>query len=76
MISSNYGTAGPGTAALSQMRQQLYAKLDANADGGIDETEFVAGATSGSSSASTWSRRRPSPSAGMVSRCCAGSMRR
>ncbi|MBK8159018.1 MAG: EF-hand domain-containing protein [Rhodospirillaceae bacterium] len=51
MISSNYGTAGPGTAALSQMRQQLYAKLDANEDGGIDETEFVAGATAGSSSA-------------------------
>nr|WP_298687302.1 EF-hand domain-containing protein [uncultured Dongia sp.] len=51
MISSTYGTAGPSSAALSQMRQQLFTKLDADEDGGISETEFVTGATSGSATA-------------------------
>lgn len=53
MISTSYGTTGPNAAALSQMRQQLFTKLDANEDGGIDETEFVSSATSGSSTVSS-----------------------
>ena len=38
------GLAGPSQAQLSQLRQQLFQKLDANSDGGIDETEFLDGA--------------------------------
>jgi len=44
MISSSYSTAGPSSAALSQMRQQLFAKLDADQDGGVDKAEFLKGA--------------------------------
>lgn len=44
MISTSYSTAGPNAAALSQMRQQLFSKLDGNEDGGIDKAEFLSGA--------------------------------
>ena len=44
MISTSYSTAGPSSAALSQMRQQMFAKLDANEDGGVDKAEFLSGA--------------------------------
>jgi Ca2+-binding EF-hand superfamily protein len=44
MISTSYGTAGSSTAALSQMRQQLFAKLDTDESGGIDKAEFLKGA--------------------------------
>jgi Ca2+-binding EF-hand superfamily protein len=44
MISTSYGAAGSSTAALSQMRQQLFAKLDTDESGGIDKAEFLKGA--------------------------------
>jgi Ca2+-binding EF-hand superfamily protein len=44
MISTSYGAAGSNTAALSQMRQQLFAKIDTDEDGGIDKAEFLKGA--------------------------------
>ncbi|WP_374306826.1 EF-hand domain-containing protein [Dongia sp.] len=44
MISTSYSTAGPSSAALSQMRQQMFAKLDANEDSGVDKAEFLSGA--------------------------------
>ncbi|MBI2255551.1 MAG: EF-hand domain-containing protein [Proteobacteria bacterium] len=44
MISTSYGAAGSSTAALSQMRQQLFAKIDTDKDGGIDKAEFLKGA--------------------------------
>ncbi len=44
MISSNYGAAGSSSAALSQIRQQIFAKLDTDSSGGVDETEFLTGA--------------------------------
>ncbi|WP_374653745.1 EF-hand domain-containing protein [Dongia sp.] len=53
MISTNYGAAGPSAAALSQMRQQLFAKLDANEDGGVDQAEFLSGAGVSESSTDT-----------------------
>ncbi len=52
MISTSYGSAGLSTISLTQSRQQLFGKLDANSDGGIDETEFVNGAKAGDSSTS------------------------
>jgi len=53
MISTSYGSAGLSTISLTQQRQQLFDKLDANADGGLDETEFLNGAKAGDSSTST-----------------------
>ncbi len=34
----------PSTAQLSQMREKMFSKADANGDGGIDKTEFAKGA--------------------------------
>ncbi len=45
--------SGTSTVALTQTRQQLFTKLDANADGGIDETEFLSGAKAGDRTASS-----------------------
>lgn len=49
-ITAGYG--GQSSAALSQLRQQLFTQLDADSSGGIDETEFLQGA-SGSNSGTT-----------------------
>lgn len=46
-ITSGYG--GPSASALSQMRQQMFAKLDSDSSGGVDETEFLQGLSGGTS---------------------------
>ncbi len=48
-ITAGYG--GQSSAALSQLRQQLFTQLDADSSGGIDETEFLQGASGSNSGA-------------------------
>jgi Ca2+-binding EF-hand superfamily protein len=46
MISGIGSASGLDTAALKQMREQMFSRLDANGDGSVDAAEFKAGAPS------------------------------
>jgi Ca2+-binding EF-hand superfamily protein len=58
MTTITTGQAGAHAAALSQMRQQLFSQLDADANGGIDETEFLQGASGGTSGSESLSESK------------------
>jgi Ca2+-binding EF-hand superfamily protein len=46
MISGTSSASSFDTAALKQMREQMFSRLDANGDGSVDAAEFKAGAPS------------------------------